>query len=665
MPVRDLLFAASTQGAAPEDPDFEYVTLLLNGDGTNGAQNNTFLDSSTNNFTITRNGNTTQGSFSPYGNLWSNYFSNTSYLITPQSSSFTFTGNFTIECWVNLQSISSFVDLIATANNQTFLGSGQSGWSLGISPSTGQLNFSYQTSNSFPFANDLGIAITLNTWCHVAVVRNGSTITGYVNGVAGTTPITSSATLTSSTYGVHIGAGAGNAGLFATGYVSNARVGNTAVYTSAFTPSVTPLTAISGTQLLTCQSNRFVDNSSSARAITTSGTPSVQRFSPFEPTAPYSTSVIGGSGYFDGSGDYLSVASNSAFGYGTGDFEISFWFYKQNATDAFLIDQRTADTQAAVCLYITSSTVRLYVSGADRITSSSISLNTWYYLTVSRVSGITKMFLNGSQTGSDYSDSTNYIDSPVVFCVRAIDLSSSPLNGYMSNVRIIKGSGVTSQTVPTAPLTAISGTSLLANMVNAGIPDLAMQNNLETVGNAQVSTSVKKYGTGSLAFDGTGDSLLTPSSPLVSSWVGNFTIEGWVYANISSTTFYIWTNSTGNNDGFTGGYIYTDGSVGLGKFGVNEIATSTGLVTSNTWVHIAFVGDGGTVYIYVNGVSSASGSQATYMSTDVKPLTFGRNYNNTPTFSTGNIDDFRITKGVARYPSGTTFTPPTAALPTF
>jgi hypothetical protein len=46
----------------------------LPGNGTNGAQNNTFLDSSTNNFTITRNGNATQGTFSPYGNLWSNYF---------------------------------------------------------------------------------------------------------------------------------------------------------------------------------------------------------------------------------------------------------------------------------------------------------------------------------------------------------------------------------------------------------------------------------------------------------------------------------------------------------------------------------------------------------------------------------------------------------------
>ena len=115
MPVRDLLNAASTQGATPADSYFYDVSLLLNGDGTNGAQNNTFLDSSTNNFTITRNGNTTQGSFSPYGTLWSNYFVGTSgssaspnYLATPSSSVWAFgTGAFTLECWGYSTSASS------------------------------------------------------------------------------------------------------------------------------------------------------------------------------------------------------------------------------------------------------------------------------------------------------------------------------------------------------------------------------------------------------------------------------------------------------------------------------------------------------------------------------------------------------------------------------
>ena len=76
---------AGSISSAIKDGYFNLVTLLLPGNGTNGAQNNTFLDSSTNNFTITRNGNTTQGTFTPFSNqpgAWGNYFGSAADLIT-------------------------------------------------------------------------------------------------------------------------------------------------------------------------------------------------------------------------------------------------------------------------------------------------------------------------------------------------------------------------------------------------------------------------------------------------------------------------------------------------------------------------------------------------------------------------------------------------------
>ena len=109
----------------PNDPNFKNVTLLLHGDGSNGAQNNTFIDSSTNNFTITRNGNTTQGSFSPYGSNWSNYFDGTSgqYLNAPANAAFNFgTGDFTVEGWVFPTSTSGtrpIVEIRTSAANST------------------------------------------------------------------------------------------------------------------------------------------------------------------------------------------------------------------------------------------------------------------------------------------------------------------------------------------------------------------------------------------------------------------------------------------------------------------------------------------------------------------------------------------------------------------
>jgi hypothetical protein len=68
--------------------------------------NHTFLDSSSNKFLITRNGNSTQGTFSPYGGNWSNYFDGTGdVLVGPTSNTvFQLTANggtgLTVEAWI-------------------------------------------------------------------------------------------------------------------------------------------------------------------------------------------------------------------------------------------------------------------------------------------------------------------------------------------------------------------------------------------------------------------------------------------------------------------------------------------------------------------------------------------------------------------------------------
>jgi hypothetical protein len=169
-----------------------------------------------------------------------------------------------------------------------------------------------------------------------------------------------------------------------------------------------------------------------------------------------------------------------------------------------------------------------------------------------------------------------------------------------------------------------------------------------------------------MVFNGTSDYIVNPSSALVSAWgTGDFTVEGWYYSNNIIGTPPLWMNSTSNSDGMSGCYVYATGSVAFGKIGVNEIASATGVWSNSQWNHLAVVVSGATVYIYVNGVSVASGVAATYVeTTTVKPITLGRNYQTVSAYYNGYIDDFRVTKGYARYPSGTTFTPPTAAFPT-
>ena len=153
----------------------------------------------------------------------------------------------------------------------------------------------------------------------MAWVRSGTNCAVFVNGVRQGTGTSSIATSTCS----RIGDIAFLSGYQPIGNISNARiVSGSSVYdptqTTLKVPTA-PLTAITNTQLLTCQSNQFIDNSTNAFAITRNGDVRVSNFAPF-PAGEYAASVESGSGYFDGNGDNLTVADNAAFEFGSGSF---------------------------------------------------------------------------------------------------------------------------------------------------------------------------------------------------------------------------------------------------------------------------------------------------------------------------------------------------------
>jgi hypothetical protein len=191
-----------------------------------------------------------------------------------------------------------------------------------------------------------------------------------------------------------------------------------------------------------------------------------------------------------------------------------------------------------------------------------------------------------------------------------------------------------------------------------------MMNDLETVGNAQISTSVKKYGTGSIYFDGSGDRLYEPSNQNFNFGTGDFTIELWAYP-ISQGG-----HGSSNNDCLidfrpaTGGgaygtlYIFNSGT-GVYWYANTGNRITGGAISNSVWTHIAICRSAGSTRLFLNGVQSGS----TYTDSTnylVSPIMIGEfndgggagNFN-------GYIDDLRITKGFARYTS--TFTPPTAA----
>ena len=177
------------------------------------------------------------------------------------------------------------------------------------------------------------------------------------------------------------------------------------------------------------------------------------------------------SSYFNGSSQYLSVPTNAAFAFGTGDFTIECWVYPialaGGATNQPLIDFRNANQGVYPTLYISGSTVNYYTSGSNRITAgSTLSNNTWYHLAVVRISGSTKLYINGVQSGSTYTDSNSYVQGPVSIANFNDGGGGYYINALISNARIVKGTGVYTGafTPSTSPLTATqqSGTNIAA-----------------------------------------------------------------------------------------------------------------------------------------------------------------------------------------------------------
>ena len=647
---------------------FANNVLLIHADGTNNQNNHTFLDSSNNNFTITRNGNATQGTFSPFSQTgWSGYFDGSSYLNAgTTASNFLCTGSAngitaTFEAWVNPTAYNTGASMWMFSPVQS---KGATYFNFGVA--SGKVRFYWYDGGYNNVESTSTSDVPLNTWTHIAVTISGSTIKIYVNGVLNTT----SATYTGvSAAGLNqndnIGVEA-NQPTYFSGYISNYRLNNTVVYSSAFTPSTTSLTAISGTRLLTCQSNRFIDNSTNAFAITVTGTPTIQAFSPFAPTVAYSTANVGGSGYFDGTGDYLNIATSTAFGFGTGDFTIEFWTLWGGTLNSLnggtFIELRSAVASEATVIYIsTSGVISFYDGPANVEVSSGVTITKqWTHIAVARASGVWRIFVNGTLAASRTSSSDLGSTKPCLIG-QGINGSTTAYNGYISNLRVVKGTAVYTSafTPPTAPLTNIANTSLLCNFTNAGIFDQTAKNILETVGDAKVSTAQYKYGTGSMYFDGSGDYLTVRDNPMMQMGSGNFTIEFWWYPNSIAgyqTPYDKGYNGssglvlqTGNGDGRI--IVYASGSA---------VVTSNTAVTVNNWTHMALVRNSTSLTLYQNGVSVGSATNSTnFSNTSITGI--GGNVSGAIGYPiNGYIDDLRITKGYARYTS--TFTPPTSAL---
>ena len=185
-------------------------------------------------------------------------------------------------------------------------------------------------------------------------------------------------------------------------------------------------------------------------------------------------------------------------------------------------------------------------------------------------------------------------------------------------------------------------------------------------GNAQISTTQQKFGTACGLFDGSGDYLSLAASALFDVGSGiAFTAECFVRRNVNGiggnifSQRILFTDKAPFEVNFNGsGQVsWLVANAAVSSWAYNQTSASSNIIAFNTWHHVALVGTGSTISLYVDGVSIFSGAQPSWTSAN-RSLYIGSGGGEP---LNGRIDEFRFTKGVARYTAN--FTPPNTPFP--
>jgi uncharacterized protein YaiE (UPF0345 family) len=376
-------------------------------------------------------------------------------------------------------------------------------------------------------------------------------------------------------------------------------------------------------------------------------------------------SQFGGASYFSASRNTnkLVATEDGNFNYGTNDFTFEGWFrFNSNVNDTLtLFDQRQSTTGAgrlAPSLFVNANKFRYFADGAYRITgTTAVATNTWYHVALSRSNGTSRLFVNGVQESSNFTDTFDFASRDLHLGGRFALSGSSFLAvpGYMDELRVSKTARYTSNFTPaTTPFVNDESTLLLLHMDGTNDSTVFEDDNgvrnkvgVTAIGDAKVSTAQSQFGGSSAIFDGSGDSLRIDQSPTLPAG-STFTIEAWVRNNgsWSSVEQHIYRDQQV-------AYSIRNGRVAIFRNPSWTTGPSAAILSDNTWHHVAWVSNGSIITGYLNGVAVVSRSTTASIGTFAN---IGSNNAAASGFHNGYIDELRVSN-TARYTSN--FTPST------
>lgn len=373
-------------------------------------------------------------------------------------------------------------------------------------------------------------------------------------------------------------------------------------------------------------------------------------------TKTYLNRFIPGGAKFNGSNQYFNIADNTAFNFGTGDATVEFFFNSPGTANNYpgIISSDNYNVAGSASIRFDNTgnkgKVFMYINGGGDpvITSTTtIAYNTWNHVAITRTGTSLKLYLNGvlDTTVAISAGLGWYLSANGMYIGRGfgVDTTNAYYNGYISNVRLVKGVVVYTGnfTVPTTALTATqsSGTNISAiTGVQTSLLLFAqnsLANNLQN--NYAQDTSTNGFG---VTNNNTVLISSSPKLPVLGSSLGStttWTWSGWVKRTTVGTAQRIF------------GYADAAGWDSALKFESDnklrfyetqnssfiwDVKTNAGYADISQWYHIACVLDttnavaSQRVKLYVNGVQITSLATSTYPSQNTTGNYNNATYNN-------------------------------------
>ena len=434
----------------------------------------------------------------------------------------------------------------------------------------------------------------------------------------------------------------------------------------------------------TSDNNNITDSSTNNHTITVSGDAHAGTFSPYR---------SGGYSVHLDDGEEISFPDSANYHLSNGSFSIEAWVYPTSYDSPWsgVISQFSSSNRGWGLAFSSTQITFLGSTNGGSSTNvlgsvtSSVPLNRWTHLLVTRDSNTIRIFNNGVLV-NNFTESGTFNNSTNPLRIGELNSAASEnFRGYLRDIRFLKGSipteyqtssttnGTTIFSVPSEPLTAVTDTVLLTchlpyisdGSANDATPTLSGNVSIEPFSPYDYNEYNAADHGGSVYFDGTDDYVEMPGHSSLVLDTSNFTLEFW-YKHVANVTTMRFLGNNYQNSTWGGGR-WTMGIIS-GKLmfqsnslhGTGNYTSSTVSIDDGAWHHCSLTRDGSTFTLRVDGNDSATYTNSGSLDGgNSYGFTVGGRGNGTETIN-GYISDFKLVKGTVHYTAD--FTPPTAPL---